>query len=317
MEDSEQSYSVSSGTVLDPQDPWRNIQLTGIGLPFTSPDEGIRKSQPLPEGPTIDPKDSGGNVQPADTRLPSMFPNKGTAKTTSYPEGPLGDKDLEGNKPPADMEPINLSVVGPSKTGAEYQESDEEEVFAVGEDMDKDNQDTDSSSPDILKKYDNILPLNERQLEAVKDNPTLNKKVIEATESYTKNSTNLTELFTLVKSFDFNSLMSAVESLKATTLSQDKHLGEWAKSSTYRAWNLGLRLTAIKHSQATIRSEVSSFKSDTSKIKPMMTEIYNAFKGQPLFASLGSVPPTLALTEIPASVEEKNDNTATKEHHFH
>ncbi|GKC77762.1 hypothetical protein Tco_1128536 [Tanacetum coccineum] len=61
-EDSEQSYLVSLGIVHDPQDLERNIQLAGMGLPFTSPDEGIHKSQPLLERTTIDPKDLGGNV---------------------------------------------------------------------------------------------------------------------------------------------------------------------------------------------------------------------------------------------------------------
>ncbi|GKC35550.1 hypothetical protein Tco_1047934 [Tanacetum coccineum] len=46
---SEQSYSVSSGIVPDPQDPERIIQLTGTGLPSTL-DEDTRKSQPLLEG---------------------------------------------------------------------------------------------------------------------------------------------------------------------------------------------------------------------------------------------------------------------------
>ncbi|GJT65339.1 hypothetical protein Tco_1016819 [Tanacetum coccineum] len=54
--------------------------------------------------------------------------------------------------------------------------------------------------------------------EAVKDDPALNKKVIEATEAYIKKYTNPTELLTLVKSFDFHGLMSTVESLKATAL---------------------------------------------------------------------------------------------------
>ncbi|GJW82828.1 hypothetical protein Tco_0155973 [Tanacetum coccineum] len=44
----EKSHSVSSGTIHDPQDPERNIQLVGTGLPSTL-DEGTRKSQPLLE----------------------------------------------------------------------------------------------------------------------------------------------------------------------------------------------------------------------------------------------------------------------------
>ncbi|GJV98826.1 hypothetical protein Tco_1554078 [Tanacetum coccineum] len=53
-----------SSNVPDPQDLERNIQLVGTGLPFTSLDEGIRKSQPLPESKTADPKDLGETFSP-------------------------------------------------------------------------------------------------------------------------------------------------------------------------------------------------------------------------------------------------------------
>ncbi|GKF88353.1 hypothetical protein Tco_0259230 [Tanacetum coccineum] len=39
--------------------------------------------------------------------------------------------------------------------------------------------------------------------DSFKEDLALNKKVIEATEAYTKNLTNLTELLTLIKSFNF------------------------------------------------------------------------------------------------------------------
>ncbi|GKE21563.1 hypothetical protein Tco_1433075 [Tanacetum coccineum] len=156
------------------------------------------------------------------------------------------------------------------------QESDNKDVFIAREEMNEDvpptdeearspppykeqpessyaqELDSDSSCPDALKKYDNILSLTERQLvkylrkfsrvlydritedqdqteklvqatmncldknsiervdllkalngvietlkvvqEAVKDDPALNRKVIEATKAYTKNSTSLNEL---------------------------------------------------------------------------------------------------------------------------
>nr|GEX04334.1 hypothetical protein [Tanacetum cinerariifolium] len=77
---------------------------------------------PLPfagkKGTTTDPKDSGGNVQPADKGFPSTASNEGTAKTILRLEGTLGDKDSEGNKPPADIEPINPTVVNLSGIGA-------------------------------------------------------------------------------------------------------------------------------------------------------------------------------------------------------
>nr|GEW77528.1 hypothetical protein [Tanacetum cinerariifolium]GEX40662.1 hypothetical protein [Tanacetum cinerariifolium] len=88
------------------------------------------------------------------------------------------------------MKPIHPTIADPSGTGAEYQESDEEEVIAAGDDMEEETQadevehqspslnkdklkpshtlatqesDSDSSIPD-LKKFDNTLPLTERQL---------------------------------------------------------------------------------------------------------------------------------------------------------
>ncbi|GKC67184.1 hypothetical protein Tco_1099782 [Tanacetum coccineum] len=104
--------------------------------------------------------------------------------------------------------------------------------------------DYDSSCPNALKKHDNILPFIERQLatmdslnknstkradllkalnrvietlkvvhEVVKDDPPLNRKAIEATKAYTKNSTSLHELLTLIKTFDFQGLKSSVVSL--------------------------------------------------------------------------------------------------------
>ncbi|GKE66258.1 hypothetical protein Tco_1520419 [Tanacetum coccineum] len=71
--------------------------------------------------------------------------------------------------------------------------------------------------------------------DVVKEDPALNKKVIEATEAYTKNSTNLTELLSLIKNFDFQGLKSSVESLQASALRQDEHLTAWAKSSNLMA----------------------------------------------------------------------------------
>ncbi|GJT55031.1 hypothetical protein Tco_0990085 [Tanacetum coccineum] len=101
--------------------------------------------------------------------LTSMVSYEAVAKITSLPKGPLGDKDSKGNKTPVDMELINLTVADLSGTGAKYQdeltqESDDEEVFAIGEDMDEDTKAAKEEHYPKLKKYDNILPLTERQL---------------------------------------------------------------------------------------------------------------------------------------------------------
>ncbi|GKC96812.1 hypothetical protein Tco_1162254, partial [Tanacetum coccineum] len=49
---------------------------------------------------------------------------------------------------------------------------------------------------------------------------------------------------------DFSCLKSLVTNVKAALDPQNDHLETWAKSSTSMAWNIGPRLTKIKHTQA-------------------------------------------------------------------
>ncbi|GJS42948.1 hypothetical protein Tco_0567991 [Tanacetum coccineum] len=203
-EGSEQSHSVSSNNVPNPQDPERNIQLVGMGFPFTQLDEGTRKSQPLLESTTIDPKDSGGNVQPVDKRLPSTDSDEGTVKTTPLPEAPRGDKDSEGLKPPADMEPLTNPVADLSRTSAKYHvdETQSTKLRASIEGV------------DLLKALNGVTEILKAVQEAIKEDHTLNMKVLEATEAYTANSHNITKLLSLAKTFDFFVLKSLVKNVK-------------------------------------------------------------------------------------------------------
>ncbi|GKC14012.1 hypothetical protein Tco_1010794 [Tanacetum coccineum] len=104
------------------------------------------------------------------------------------PEGPHGDKDLEGFKPPADMEPLTTPVVDPSGTDAKYQDQTQSarlryrsltknkgktsskvepdsKALQLKTFANADESDSNSSCPAALKKYDNVLPLTERQLD--------------------------------------------------------------------------------------------------------------------------------------------------------
>ncbi|GJV45289.1 hypothetical protein Tco_1429825 [Tanacetum coccineum] len=104
-----------------------------------------------------------------------------------------------------------------------------------------------------LRNYERILPqfktqnaeginrvlTNIREVQdAVKEDPTLNKKVLDATKSYTKNSSNLSELLTVVKDFDFLGFKTIIESLQAAITTQNDHLAKWVESS----WHHGLAL---------------------------------------------------------------------------
>ncbi|GKC76959.1 hypothetical protein Tco_1127733 [Tanacetum coccineum] len=131
----------------------------------------------------------------------------------------------------------------------------------------------------LLNALNGVIETLKAVQHAVKDDPALNKK-------------------------------SLVESLQADALRQDEHLASWAKSSNSLAWNLGPRMTAVESSQDVIRSDISSLKQDTSKIKSMMTEIYQVFKGQASTPSTSVPPTTLAIFELPATIKGENDTQA-------
>ncbi|GJR80542.1 hypothetical protein Tco_0151327 [Tanacetum coccineum] len=80
------------------------------------------------------------------------------------------------------------------------------------------------------------------------------------TEAYTKNLTNLTELLTLVKNFDFPGLKTTIDSLKADVTTQNDHLAKWAESSASMAWSVGPRMTRIENTQGNIKSDLASLK---------------------------------------------------------
>ncbi|GJR50383.1 hypothetical protein Tco_1400904 [Tanacetum coccineum] len=77
------------------------------------------------------------------------------------------------------------------------------------------------------------------------------------------------------------------------------HLASWAKSSTSLARNLGHRMIAVESYQAKIRSKLSSLRQDTSNIKSMMIEIYQAFK--------------VVIKEPPSHIEGETKDMETKD----
>ncbi|GJR50376.1 retrovirus-related pol polyprotein from transposon TNT 1-94 [Tanacetum coccineum] len=227
------------------------------------PDEGTRKSQLLQEGKTTDPKDLRGNNQPADKGLHSMVPNEGTGKSTPFSKEPHKDKDTERLKPLVDMESQTPPVIDLSGTNANLQlllifKLFWEPLMMILNKTKTEASDLESSScSESLKPYDNYMPITERKLDAIKEGPALNKKVLEATKAYTKNSPYFTKLLSLLKGFDFLVLKYSIESIQAVALRQDEHLAKWDKSSTYMAWSLGPRLTNIKLTQAAIKFDAS------------------------------------------------------------
>ncbi|GJT82955.1 hypothetical protein Tco_1057297 [Tanacetum coccineum] len=300
-EESEQSHSVSSGIVPDPQDLERNKQLASTGLPFTHPNEGNRKSQLLPEGTHSDPKDSGGNRSGAEYQVDvkTFLLSDDELVQESDDDEMLGAREdidaypqesLNKSTPPQSTDEIHHSL--PQDKPGSSKVDDAESGF-------------DSSSADILKKYDDKSPLTERQLVKylMKVSSAMFNRITEVywekheeaavhydnlkasiDDYYDENIAHRDQTDKLVEAFmssldrsstitclQFSDLQSTVKDLQAHAIKQDEESAAWAKSSTNMAWNLSSRLS-------------------------------------------GSATTTLALTYIPANVEGENEsNTATED----
>ncbi|GJZ65448.1 hypothetical protein Tco_0622144 [Tanacetum coccineum] len=114
---------------------------------------------------------------------------------------------------------------------------------------------------DLYKGLNIITVLLKEIKDAVKDDSVINKKITEASESFTKFSINITDL------------QSSVNTLQAHALKQDEELAACAKSSTNTAWNLGSRLSASRINKGKgIASE--SEKDSSKKLVPASTIVH-------------------------------------------
>nr|GEV85085.1 retrovirus-related Pol polyprotein from transposon TNT 1-94 [Tanacetum cinerariifolium] len=144
---------------------------------------------------------------------------------------------LEGNIPPADMEPIHPTVADLSWTNAKYQEIHEEAAISYADlkasikeyydenvaHKDKTDKLVESTMNTINKSSTTIKDIYQglnviSQLlkdinNSIKDDPATNKKLDEAIKTFSKISTNTTEVLSLVKDFDFSTLLSIVKDL--------------------------------------------------------------------------------------------------------
>nr|GEV95790.1 copia protein [Tanacetum cinerariifolium] len=104
---------------------------------------------------------------------------------------------------------------------------------------------------DLYKGQNVITQLLKEISNVVKDGPATNQKINEATKTFARISSNITEVLSLVKGFDFSALLSIVKSIQ---------------------------VHAIKKEEATtaLKREISSLRKDTSEIKSMMIEISQA-----------------------------------------
>ncbi|GJY60714.1 hypothetical protein Tco_0461371 [Tanacetum coccineum] len=227
-------------------------------------------------------------------------------------------------------------------------DSDEEEVLSAGDDIDEDHQDdkevktpspnqdqpepshvqesdSDSSSPN-LKKFDNILPLTERQLikylkkmsrasvgqyydENIAHRDQTDKLVEASMSSLDRSSTTIGDFYKGLNVITqlLKDISNAVKDDPAT----NQKINEATETFT--------RISSKRHTRYcydVTPSDTYSVQAPfggVTEIKSMMTEMYAAFQGHLSSAPSDSVTSILALTDIQVNVEGENANTTTTE----
>nr|GEW41391.1 retrovirus-related Pol polyprotein from transposon TNT 1-94 [Tanacetum cinerariifolium] len=240
-----------------------NNQRDLVSLPPLVAKPKKRKSQTV--APTL-PKSQGPEA------LGALFKKRIKPKA-------IWEQRLRGNKPPTDMEPQNPTDVDLLGTGTKYQE-DQTQSSRLRDQTDKimeaSTSSLDRSSTtisDLYKGPNVITELLKDISNAVKDDPAINQKINEATKTFTRISSNVIKVPSLVNGFDFFALLYTVQSIQDHGFKQEASFAVWMKTSANMAWNLGSRMTG------------------------------------PSSAPSGSVTLTLALTDIQENVEGENTNT--------
>ncbi|GKB95052.1 hypothetical protein Tco_0981189, partial [Tanacetum coccineum] len=308
------------------------------GLPSTL-DEGTRKSQTLFESTATHPKDSRGNIQSLDRDLTSTTSGKGTAKTTLCLEG-AGAKVLVGQ--------THLSLDLDVRAFLLSDDESKEDILRAGDEIDEEPQvagiaethhqsptpqvdkpqsshppstkasDTDSSSDNILKKYDNTLPLTERQLEKHEE-AAVNYDDLKASvdDYYDENNAHRDQTDKLVEAS-----MSFLN--KSSNTISDLYKGLNIITELLKEIKNAIKDDSIINKKITKATKLmlsNKMKSYLPRLNHLLTwhgilaPDSQVLKGIKTISSLAcSVTPTLALTHIPANVEGENaTNTATEE----
>ncbi|GJZ02812.1 hypothetical protein Tco_0520773 [Tanacetum coccineum] len=294
---SEQSHSVSLSTITNPQDLERNIQLASTGLPSTL-DEGTRKAKPLLE--RTGAKYQVDQTQSTRLRYQSLPKNKGKPS----------------HKGELDTQPIVLSTYADVRAFLLSDDESEEDILRAASD-------TDSSSDDILKKYDNTLPFTERQL--VKYLSKMLKALFtriskDNWEKQKEATVNYVDLKASIDDYYDENIAHRDQTdklVEASMSSLDKSIN--TISDLYKGLNISTEIlkdikNAVKDDSAYALKQYEELAAWAKSFTNMAWNLGSRLSGQ----SSGCVTPTPAFTRILVNVEGENTtNTATEDPPFH
>ncbi|GJV09617.1 hypothetical protein Tco_1351158 [Tanacetum coccineum] len=293
------SQPLPESTTTHPKDSEGNIQPLYMDLTSTTSDEGTAKTTSCPKGSLRD-KDSGGNIPLADMEPihPTIADLSGTGELDTQPlvlstyenvrdfllsddEAQESKEDILGAGEEMDKEPQAASIAethhqSPPPQADKPQSSHAPSIEAS---------DTDSSCDHILKKYDNTLPLTERQLVKYLRKVS-NALFARLTEDNWENHEEVT--------VNYVDLKASIDEYYNENIDHRDQTDKLVEAS----------MSSLDKSSNTI--------SDLYKGFNIITELLKEIKM--LSRMTLCVTLTLALTHIPANVEGENDtNTATED----
>ncbi|GJY54702.1 hypothetical protein Tco_0446366 [Tanacetum coccineum] len=243
---------------------------TQIGLPSTSPKDGIHQCKYLLEGKPIDPQDTEGNLHPIVKGFPATNPDEGFSSF-------FYARHSKDNW--AKHEEVATSYADLRAVVEEYVEENDDHKTQTKKAMnntieliEKINKSRFNECTNLLKslnkvsetlKDDSALKAPCRPWkkptplylatsscasisESLKEDPEFNQRLLKAAEGYIQNSARLTKISNSLRDFNLQSLQT--------------------------------RITNFENTQVTMQSDITSIKTDTSTMKEMMTEMFNAFK---------------------------------------
>nr|GEV11753.1 hypothetical protein [Tanacetum cinerariifolium] len=173
-----------------------------------------------------------GNKQPLDRDITFTTPDEGTAKTTPRLEGLhsraillFEDKALESKKdilraseqiddnpyfaesqhqssPPQEDKHTSSTAPHTEASDTDYSNQTDQLVEDYMSSLEK----ISSTINDLYKGLEVITPLLKDITNSIKDDPAINKKIEESSKTLAKISTETTEIFSLVRIFDFSTL---------------------------------------------------------------------------------------------------------------
>ncbi|GJX95263.1 hypothetical protein Tco_0349849 [Tanacetum coccineum] len=309
------SQPLSEGTPIDTKDSGSNIQLTDRGLPSTlvivqsgadTNYQDLSDEEIYEAGEEIDDEQPYTKEEPQPTQHHSPEPSKEKSPFLHISPEP----SLEASKKPKKSkkkrhsednwvkhEEVAASYADLRAVVEEYVEENDDHRTQTKKAMNNTMELIEKINKSRFNECTNLLKSLNKVSETLKDDSTL-----KAPCRPWKKPTPLhlaTSPVSLRKNSNFPEFMTQLNAFQTSINSLSSYLRDFNLQS------IQTRITNLENTQVIMQSDITSIKTDTSAMKEMMTEMFNAFKG--FSSSTPSGIPTLQQPESQSYITPKDN----------